>query len=147
MEIGSREEQVSFGFQMKACFYRLLSELFERGASEQAALRKPKYRNIAPGVDMLHRCCTEDISVSELASACNISVSSFRELFTSVYGMPPIKYRARLRIKRAKYLLSTGNFTVAEVADAVGFGNVTYFCRCYKKITGESPSKAFQTDA
>jgi transcriptional regulator GlxA family with amidase domain len=44
-----------------------------------------------------------------------------------------------LRIERARELLSDGSLTVAEVAYASGFENIGYFCRYYRRITGEAP--------
>ena len=90
---------------------------------------------------MLRKNYLENLSIPELAAACNISVSSFRALFTECYGMSPIQYRNRLRIKRAKTLLADGGYTVAEVAAESGFYNVSYFIRFYKKTVGETPSE------
>lgn len=135
----SLSEDSSTVFRLKELFYRLLSVIFEEDMLIDTS--KPKYANIIPGVTMLRKNYLENVAIPELASACNISVSSFRALFTECYGMSPIQYRNRLRIKRAKTLLADGGYTVAEVAAESGFYNVSYFIRFYKKTTGETPSE------
>lgn len=135
----SPSEDSSTVFRLKELFYRLLSVIFEEDVLIDTS--KPKYANIIPGVTMLRRNYLENIAIPQLAAACNISVSSFRALFTECYGMSPIQYRNHLRIKRAKTLLADGGYTVADVAAQSGFDNVSYFIRFYKKVTGETPSE------
>lgn len=135
----SEREDNSAQMRRKELVYRLLSLIFEEDVSFEAS--KPKYANIIPGVLMLRRRYLENISISEFAAACNISVSSFRALFAECYGMAPVQYRNKLRIKRAMELLEDGNLTVTEVAAESGFENVGYFCRYYKNVTGETPKE------
>lgn len=143
----SQEESASVAFARKACVFRLLALLFAQGLPLPSTVSRPKFANIIPGVTLLQQRYTEDIPIPQFAAACNISVSSFRALFTAQYGCSPVQYRIQLRIKRAKYLLGTGNCTVAEAADAVGFSNLGYFCRCYKRLTGETPRQSVARDS
>ena len=99
---------------------------------------------ILPGALMLQQTYLENFPISKYAEACNISLTSFRSLFTQKYGMSPLQYRNHLRISRAVAMLQEGSCTVAEAAYASGFDNIGYFCRYYKKITGETP-KTTQT--
>lgn len=129
-------------FRRKELTYRLLSVLF----AEANALvpMHPRYAGILPGVQLLQQNYLENIPVSQMAVACSISISAFRALFTEYYGVAPTVYRNQLRIKRARMLLSEGNRTVSEVARASGFSDVGYFCRFYKKVTGETPGQTMQ---
>ena len=45
------------------------------------------------------------------------------------------------RIEKAKIYLTETDFKVYEVADILGFENVTYFSRFFKKHTGMSPKE------
>ncbi len=147
LEQGSNEENTAVLFRRKSDFFALLAELFDGTPSFPNPAARPKFTNIIPGVNLLQQHYTENLPIPQFAAACNISVSSFRALFTAQYGCSPIQYRNQLRIKRAKYLLSTGNYTVTETADAVGFSNLGHFCCCYKKLTGESPRQSVTHDA
>jgi AraC-like DNA-binding protein len=52
-----------------------------------------------------------------------------------------VQYVARLKTDRAKELLSTGLYTVTEIALLCGFKNVYYFSRVFKNAVGISPGK------
>jgi len=140
-ECTTADDAVS-AFRQKVLFYHLFSMIFDNADIPDSV--SPKFVNIIPGVRMLQRTYLTNVPISDLAALCNISVSSFRALFTEQFGMSPIQYRNTLRIKRAKSLLSDGSYTVAEVAQYMGFDDTAYFCRFYKKLTGETPKQTQQ---
>lgn len=123
--------------KQKELLYKLIGIIFEHNAA--FAFDSGKFSPILKGALLLQQTYLENIPISEFAKASNISISSFRSLFTEKYGMSPVQYRNRMRIKRAAALLEEGSCTVSEAAYASGFDNVGYFCRYYKKITGDTP--------
>ena len=125
-------------FRRKELLYRLLALIYTENFQLTV---EQQYPQITEGAHLLKQRYLENIPITKLAEVCNISVSSFRDLFHKEYGMSPVQYRKRLRINRARELLSEGSCTVAEAAFASGFENIGYFCNCYKKITGETPSQ------
>lgn len=129
-------------FKKKELIYRLFGMLFQNDISFQKQIPPA----ILPGVILLEQNFLQNTPVNELAKICNISESSFRTIFKKSFSQSPIQYRNRLRINRAFSLLEEGSSTVSEVAFACGFENVGYFCRYYKKITGESPSETKQNN-
>lgn len=57
-------------------------------------------------------------------------------------GVPPIRYLNNYRIQCAKKLLIDSNFTIANIAESIGFINPNYFCRAFKRHNnGISPSE------
>ena len=126
-------------FRRRELLYRLLGMAY--GASYQAESERSANTKIADGALLLEKTYLENIPISELARACHVSENTFRSLFRKQYRTSPIQYRNLLRIARARELLSEGSCTVAEAAYGSGFENVGYFCRLYKKITGENPSR------
>ncbi len=82
----------------------------------------------------------EHLSVSDLAVALNISVSSLKRLFDKYAGMSVHKYFLTLKIKTATLMLK-GGMSVNEVADALGFSSQGYFSATYKRETGNNPSQ------
>ena len=124
-------------FRRKELIYKLLGVVYEIGS--MPSIKPQKYQQIFAGVLLLEQSYLENLPIARFAEASGISISLFRSLFGKQYGMSPIQYRNRLRIDRAKIILSEGGCTVSEVAFACGFENIGYFCRCYKKIVGETP--------
>ena len=82
----------------------------------------------------------EQLSVNELASGLNISVSSLKRLFEKYAGMSVHKYFLTLKIKTATLMLK-GGMSVNEVSDALGFSSQGYFSATYKRETGNNPSQ------
>lgn len=76
----------------------------------------------------------------EIAQACGVSPSHLRTLFHARTGLSILEYRDRLRIERAAEMLRSGLFTVTETALALGYCDVYYFSRTFKKHFGTPPS-------
>ena len=83
----------------------------------------------------------ESLSCEHIAQAVGISVSHLRLLFRKRYSTSLVQALNHIRIQRAKEMLSSGIFTLAEVAIACGFQNEYYFSRVFKQLTGISPGK------
>ena len=137
-EICSASQNLASQFRRKELLYRLLAII----CNERELLTEEiQFPQITKGVILLKQSYLENLPIEEYAKKSNISVSSFRQLFTKQYGLSPIRFRNQLRINRAKQLLEEGGFTIAEVAYASGFENVGYFCRYFKKATGSTPKQ------
>ncbi|MBE7041889.1 MAG: helix-turn-helix domain-containing protein [Ruminococcaceae bacterium] len=76
---------------------------------------------------------------SELSAKCGIAPKYFRTLFRKMYGITPTQYIIELRLNAAAELLSEGILSVGEVAEAVGFSDVYYFSKLFKKHFLSSP--------
>jgi AraC-like DNA-binding protein len=63
----------------------------------------------------------------------------FRLYFLKVKGMPPMKYKTQLRLEKARDLLSSKEYSVKEVSYIVGYSDVSYFSRIFKKEYGYPP--------
>ena len=81
------------------------------------------------------------LSSEDIAKEVGISVSHLRLLFRKQYGISLMQKLNKIRVRRAKELLSSGMFTLAEVASACGFQNEYYFSRVFKQHTGIPPGK------
>ena len=76
---------------------------------------------------------------SELSAKCGITPKYFRTLFKKMYGLTPTQYIIELRLNAAAELLSEGILGVGEVAEAVGFSDVYYLSKLFKKHFLSSP--------
>ena len=67
-------------------------------------------------------------------------LNSYIGRFAAVYGVPPLQYIMRMKLDRAKELLSSGK-SVNETAAAIGFTDPNYFTRFFKERTGVTPTE------
>jgi AraC-like DNA-binding protein/ligand-binding sensor protein len=84
---------------------------------------------------------TEELSLSQVAKAVNMSSYYFCKMFKKVAGINFTDYVARIRIEKSKNLLLNPNLRVSEIAFEVGFQSLTHFNRVFKKILGQSPTE------
>ncbi|HHX37048.1 MAG TPA: AraC family transcriptional regulator [Clostridiaceae bacterium] len=96
---------------------------------------------IYPAIKYLATNDLGQVTVPELAKACGLCPSRFRILFKEVIGQSPIDYIQNLKIEKARQLLQSGEMTVTDVAFNIGFHDLGYFSRFYKKKTGRNPSE------
>ena len=71
-----------------------------------------------------------------------MSEVNFRRMFKEYTGRSPIEYRNDIRLSRARAMLLSREFNVAETAEICGFSNLSFFIRLYKKRFGHTPKKA-----
>jgi len=79
-------------------------------------------------------------SIAELASRAQLSKRYFATKFKSYMGMTVQEYEIQSRIERAEFLLHYCGMSVSEVAHALGYKDVYFFSRQFKKHYGKSPS-------
>ena len=81
------------------------------------------------------------ISLDELAEIMRLQPRYFANLFTRHIGVSPVRYIRQLRMERAQQMLWESKLTVQKIAHAIGFEDVFYFSRMFKKSNGMSPSE------
>ena len=82
-----------------------------------------------------------DATVGDMAEAAATSRSSLQRKLKKSMGVTPQDLLREARIKRACHLLQQSDMSVAEVSYACGFTDPKYFSRCFKQLTGKSPSE------
>ncbi len=126
----------SHPFYYLSCLYKLLWQI------DDFYTRLPaKYKRLKAALDELAQHFDQNESVAFYAALCDMSEVSFRRLFRAYTGLSPIDYRNDLRLVHAKRRLAGGEYNVTEAAESVGFSNLSFFIRLYKKKYGYTPKK------
>lgn len=81
------------------------------------------------------------IDFNDLARELGMSLSGFRKKFQKAVGLPPGQYQQQIRLNKAMELLRQTDIPIGEIATRLGFDNVYYFSRLFKKKTGSPPSE------
>lgn len=96
-------------------------------------------QQIQPAVMYLHNNFTEQIRIADLSALCYISEGHLRRGFSAVYGISPIEYLHRLRIKYACGLLTNTKTSIMSVAGQCGYTSVSSFNRQFRKFMHITP--------
>lgn len=127
------------GFDSMAAFYKLLAAISVDSALSNHSVRATE--KLADAENYLsEHFCDNYVDVRVLAELAGMSPDYFRHRFAAVYGVPPLQYIMRMKLDRAKELLSSGK-SVNETAAAIGFTDPNYFTRFFKERTGVTPTE------
>ena len=80
----------------------------------------------------------KDISLVECAADVGISPYYLSHIFKERTGQTFIEYLSEKRIEEAKLLALNERFTIKDIAERVGYLNTTYFCKVFKRVTGQT---------
>lgn len=82
----------------------------------------------------------QNIVIENYAREHNVTPHWFTQNFKKATKVTPMQYIISLRIKGAMNLLENTDYSIMQVAEAVGYDNPLYFSRIFKKYTGMSPT-------
>lgn len=83
------------------------------------------------------------MSADKAAELCNISKSHFFALFKEHFGKTFAEFMVTRQVTQAKYLLSTTDMSITEIALQLSFCDASYFTKVFKSIIGLTP-RAFR---
>jgi AraC-like DNA-binding protein len=113
----------------------------------QTTQRFGRERNQAEPVEIwrarnfIHEHSDEELSLTKVARAVNISANHLSEKFKQVAGVNFVDYVARTRFEKALVLLHDVDLRISEIAFEVGFQSLSQFNRVFKKLAGRSPTQ------
>lgn len=117
-----------------------LSAVYSIFAEQSMQKELPKRDYSAETKSFFEARFAEGVTVEDAARTLNISRAYLRNVFFKSEGISPQGYLMRLRMNRAAELMR-GDYTVTEIAAAVGYDDVLQFSKIFSKYFGMSPTK------
>jgi AraC-like DNA-binding protein len=81
-----------------------------------------------------------DLSYDRLTEEFRLSDKSLRHIIFNETGKTLREYLNILRINSAQELMKSGNTTVLDISQRVGYTNASYFIKVFKNLTGTTPA-------
>jgi LacI family transcriptional regulator len=112
--------------------------LITRKSSDLLAVN---HKGVANSLRFIWEHCHEAISVKDLVGVAAMSRRGLHKAFLENLGRTPGQELQRVRIERAKRLLTESDHKVEIVAGMCGFQSANSFCVAFKQATGISPKQ------
>ena len=140
------EKKPGFQTAMKAALLELLiisgrqpqEELPSVNPSRQELFR---HQAIAKAIGLMEKNLSKNISMEILAKEACLSASYLSHVFKAHTGMSPWNYMVKLRLEKAKMMLSCSDMPISEIVGESGFCDSSHFAKAFKKHEGMSPKK------
>lgn len=123
---------------LKEAYYASVRSVQEQKSSEPRFAQLPM--TLQRALQFLEENLFEAIDLDLLAKVAITSRPTLLRNFKARLGVSPIKYVWSRRLQEASQLLATGQYTVAEVSEIVGYSDVSSFSHAYREHFGFSPS-------
>jgi len=134
-QIATLYDETVMGYELalKSLFLQaifLLLQYSEKSASPVARASSDKLKQVLDYIELHYG---EPISISELAGMCYFSDYHFMRFFKKHMSMTCVEYINNLRLEKSVELFEQGNTSILDVSLTVGFRNLSYFHRAFKK--------------
>lgn len=117
----------------------LRSYSVHRRAAPVVTGRLPSNR-LSRALEYIHEHLADDLSLFEMAEAARLSPFYFARLFKRATGLSPQQYVIKLRIERAKALLTNSGMSITDIAHSLGFGSQSHFSRTFRRHVAVTPA-------
>lgn len=103
--------------------------------------------NVLPGAKARHIMAyiqsnySKELYIKTLAQKFHMNGDYLRKLFKLETGMNISEYITKIRINKAKKLLSTDQYKIYQIAEMVGYRSASYFSQAFFHVTGTYPTE------
>lgn len=130
-----------FGYLLR-CRSRILEIVFQLFRSVEVSGGNVRhYEAVDTILNLMAENYNKNYTIDEICQRVGYSSSHFQLLFKKMTGKKMIQYQNEIKISKARDLLQCGSCNVTEAALQVGFSDINYFSKLFKKITGHNPSE------
>jgi AraC-like DNA-binding protein len=98
-------------------------------------------RKLCQARDLIRDFLEEELTLAEVSEDAGLSTWHFLREFREAYGETPHAFLTRLRIERAKELLTISGRSVTEICFEVGFSSLGSFSTLFHRHVGLSPAE------
>lgn len=109
-----------------------------------ALIMQRKYKNKLP-IQEVKKYITihanDNITLEEIASKFYVSREYLSKIFKQEYGINITDYIVQLRMELAHYHLTESDQSIKDIAELVGYEDISYFYRVFRKHFGIAPGE------
>jgi AraC-like DNA-binding protein len=133
-----RSKDIYADLSLKELLIRILQSQHLEDVSEKSA-EASNHSRLHFVLQYIHEHLTEKIAVDTLSRKAYLSRNLFFKWFKEQFGLTPLEYITRERIRLARQLLADQHHSISEVSFQCGFSDVNYFTRIFHRSEGITP--------
>ncbi len=126
-----------------ACLCALIEELAaaSEGRTPLALQPERSFVRLEPALELVQRALEQGRAprIEAMGEACAMSPAAFRRAFAASMGQSPRQYVRLCQMKKAQRMLLLGDESITDVAQAVGYEDVSGFNRQFLSTFGMPP--------
>ena len=100
-----------------------------------------KAEQLKPALEYIETHYGQGITLEALARLTGMSPKYFCRFFRTIVHRSPIDYVNYYRVECASHFLTSGDMTVAEIAQHCGYNDSSFFIKQFKKYKGTTPKR------
>ena len=140
------EKGTGYDMQIKAYAYSLMAHLKKNYTKEIISERDLKLKNtkmthLNEILDYISKNYKENITTASIADRCYLNKSYLCRFFKKNMGMSLTEYINKIRVEKAAVLLKNTDESITDIALNVGFSDLNYFSRIFKKVMNCTPKE------
>lgn len=108
----------------------------ERGSTDTLAVRDPQLVQV---IEFIREHAFGPLTMDDILRAVPMARRTLERRFAQTFGRSPADEIRRVRIGRARKLLSETNLRMQEIAESCGYASYNYLDHVFKRSTGMTP--------
>jgi len=129
------EKNAGYEFAISGKLYNIVMSFFQSSFIENPITNRFCYM-----VDLyIDKHIGEKITLEQLCREFGYSKYHFSRKFRACFNTPPIQYVLNRKILYSQKLLCNTNMNIQQIAEGLGFCDVCYFTKAFKKVSGFTP--------
>ncbi|MDE5880114.1 MAG: AraC family transcriptional regulator [Muribaculaceae bacterium] len=131
----NRERPLWDRLESMGIIYQLLGR-FVKEASPKYIATDPRIRE---AIERINDSTGETVRIDELAASVFMTPDHFIRLFKKEIGCTPAQFVIDRKMMQAMLMLASEPLMIKEVAYSLGYDNISYFTRLFRRHTGTTP--------
>lgn len=138
-----KNERDGYELIIKGLLYLFLGHAFREYKTEmhKEVQGRQNYKLYDSIIQYIETNFDSEVTLENVAEHFKVSKSSVCQLFKKVNGKTFTEYLNYYRIQESLYYLADGKSTITEIAGSVGFSDLNYFSRVFRKYMHVSPNE------
>jgi AraC-like DNA-binding protein len=131
------------------CLMRFVGEVYRSGAytrrEHPRGSENRKMLKLKKVFMLIENSYAKPLTLGQLSAAVDMTPKYFCRFFKEATHRTPLDYVTYYRVEAACHAFAATDHNVTEIALDMGFSDVSYFIRCFKKYKGVTPGRYRRT--